>query len=191
MCRADLFAAALRGPTYPQKAVRRPLAVSSPASCPDQGPEPKPPPSAAAEANHPAAESRAPFCVEEAPKPRAAHKSGRPSRPPPATSSGGVDTWSFQNHVGSTTTSETTDIFLIENKQRGEGPYALSRGAPGHHPDSSKLINSSVTELAGQDQRPVLSESFPSSSTTGRGTCIITSVKRGVNVRLPGAQESC
>ena len=159
MCGADLFAAALRGPTYPQKAVRRPLAVSSPASRHDQGPEPKSPPSAAAEANHPAAESRAPFCVEEAPKPRAAHQGGRPSQPSPATSSGGVDTWSFQNHVGSTTTSETTDIFLIENEPREGGLYALSRGAPGHHPDSSKLINSSVTELAGQDQRPVLSES--------------------------------
>ena len=138
MCRAFLLAAALRGPTYLQEAVRRPLAVSSPASCPDQGPEPKPPPSAAAEANHPAAESRAPFCVEEAPKPRAAHKSGRPSRPPPATSSGGVDTWSFQNHVGSTTTSETTDIFLIENEPREGGLYALSmlirhsREFPGH-----------------------------------------------------------
>ena len=119
MCRAFLFAAALRGPTYPQEAVRRPLAVSSPASCPDQGPEPKPPPSAAAEANHPAAESRAPFCVEEAPKPRAAHHGGRPSQPPPATSSGGVDTWSFQKHVGSTTTSETADIFLIENDDVG------------------------------------------------------------------------
>ena len=159
MCRADLFAAALCGPTYPQEAVLRPLAASSPASCPDQGPEPKPPPSAAAEANHPAAESRAPFCVEKAPKPRAAHKSGRPSRPPPATSSGGVDTWSFQKHVGSTTTSETTDIFLIENEPREGGLYALSRGAPGHHPDSSKLISLSVIELAGHDQRPVHSES--------------------------------
>ena len=159
MCRAFLLAAALRGPTYPQEAVRRPLAVSSPASCPDQGPEPKPPPSAAAEANHPAAESRASFCVEEAPKPRAAHKSGRPSRPPPATSSGGVDTWSFQKHVGSTTTSETTDIFLIENEQREGCLYVRAEERCRAHPDSSKLINFSVIELAGQDQRPVLSES--------------------------------
>ena len=153
MCRAFLLAAALRGPTYPQEAVRRPLAVSSPASCPDQGPEPKPPPSAAAEANHPAAESRAPFCVEEAPKPRAAHHGGRPSQPPPATSSGGVDTWSFQNHVGFTTTSATTDTCLIENEQRKGGLHVHAEERSRAHPDSSKLISLSVIELAGHDQR--------------------------------------
>ena len=159
MCRAFLFAAALRGPTYLQEAARRPLAVSSPASRPDQGPEPKSPPSAAAEANHRAAEPQAPFCVEEAPKPRAAHDGGRASQPPSTTSSGEVGAWSLQSHVGSTTTSATTDNFLIENEPQRGVSYALSRGAPGHHPDSSKLISLSVIELAGHDQRPVHSES--------------------------------
>ena len=159
MCRADLFEAALRGPTYLQEAARRPLAVSSPASRHDQGPEPKSPPSAAAEANHRAAEPQAPFCVEEAPKPRAAHDGRRASQPPSATSLGEVDTWSFQNHVGSTTTSETTDISLIENEQRKGGLHVHAEERSRAHPDSSKLISLSVIELAGQDQRPVHSES--------------------------------
>ena len=74
--RADLRSPATSGPGSGQAAASRPSAASSPTSYLDQGPEPKPPPSAVVEANYQAVQPRA-----------ASHGEGAPQLP--ATTSGG------------------------------------------------------------------------------------------------------
>ena len=115
MCRADLHAAALRGPTYAQWAARRQLANLTSTSDHDQGPEPKLPPGAAAEAHQPDAQPRPPFHAEIAPKPRAARRDVGPTRPLWATSTGNGGAWGLQNHARPT--------------PRGVSPPAASRSS--------------------------------------------------------------
>ena len=124
--RADLRGAEPRSPGSTQEAARRPLAGFTSTSCTDQGPEPKPPPCAAAEANYQAVQPKISSADEGAPLPFTPYFGGGSTRPP------GPDAPCTSRPPGllgptNSPAQQTSSQFHVQNMHRGAKPSHIEK----------------------------------------------------------------
>ena len=124
--RADLRGAEPRSPGSTQEAARRPLEGFTSTSCTDQGPEPKPPPCAAAEANYQAVQPKIPSADEGAPLPFTPYFGGGSTRPP------GPDAPCTSRPPGllgptNSPAQQTSSQFHVQNMHRGAKPSHIEK----------------------------------------------------------------